>query len=141
MKIISLPKERKNKVKKCILDTNCFLRLFLNDIPEQANQVEEVLEQAKKKKVEIFVPQIILFELHFALEKYYHFPKDEVIDKLKTLVATEYLKVESQEIFSTALTLYTQASTSFVDCFLLAQSQKEKAELFTFDQKLRKSLA
>jgi predicted nucleic-acid-binding protein len=125
-------------MKKVVLDTNCFLRLLLNDIPEQADKVEALLKKAQDGKVEVFVPQIILFELHFALEKYYHLEKEAVILKLKVLVTSPYLQIESQDAFILALQLYSESRNSFVDCFLDAQSKLNDAEVFTFDKKLQK---
>ncbi len=125
-------------MKRIILDTNCFLRFLLNDIPVQADKVEALLTQAEKNKIEIFVPQIVVFELHFVLEKYYKFSKNEVVGMLKTLLVAPYLSIEAKEIFLTAITLYGSAHTSLVDCFLVAQSQNNEAELFTFDQKLKR---
>lgn len=125
-------------MRKIIIDTNGFLRLFLNDIPGQANKIESLLVQAKKGTVHIYIPQIIVFEIYFALTKYYKTTKEDGIDKLKSLVSADYIEVESKDIFISALTLYSSASVSFVDCFLLAKTQAEQAELFTFDRKLKR---
>ncbi len=119
-----------------IIDTNGFLRLLLNDIPLQADKVEQFIEQAKKDQVKITVPQIILFEIEFTLRKYYKAQKSDIIEKLNSLLSASYFTIESKELFRTALALYESNRVSFVDCFLLAQAQAESAELFTFDKKL-----
>ena len=125
-------------MKKIIIDTNGFLRLFLNDIPDQANKIESLIVQAKKGTLHIYIPQIIVFEIYFALTKYYKTTKEDCIDKLKSIVSADYIEVESKDIFISTLTLYSSASVSFVDCFLLAKTQAEQAELFTFDRKLKR---
>lgn len=127
-------------MKSIIIDTNGFLRALLNDIPEQAEKVRELIRQAKKGQITIIVPQIVLFEIDFALEKYYKQDKQEVIEKLKSLLSASYLQIESREVFHTALVFYEKNAISFVDCFLLARAELEGIELFTFDKKL-KSLA
>ena len=58
-----------------ILDTNGFLRLILDDVKDQADRVEDIVKRAKKNQIRIFVPQIILFEMNFVLQKYYLFKK------------------------------------------------------------------
>ncbi len=121
-----------------ILDTNGFLRLLLNDIPKQADQVEQLIEKAKKEQVKIIVPQIVLFEINFILERYYNLEKEEIIDKLKSLLSASYFAIESKEVFRNALVLYERHTVSFTDCFLLAFAKVENAELFTFDQQLLK---
>lgn len=125
-------------MKKVILDTNGILRLFLDDIPKQADQVELLLKQAKKGEIKLMIPQIVVFEVNFALKKYYHFEKNSIIDKLKSLLSTDYLQVESKEVFLATLTLYGTFNASFVDCFLLSLAQVEEGDLFTFDQKLNR---
>lgn len=123
-------------MKAVILDTNGFLRLLLNDIPEQADKVERLIKKAKEEKITILVPQIILFEIHFILQKYYLFETEDIVEKLKSLVAAPYFQIESKDIFSKALLVYERNNISFVDSFLLAKAQLENAELFTFDKDL-----
>lgn len=124
-------------MKEVIIDTNVILRFFLNDIPEQKIIVEALLQKAKNKTIFITIPQIVIFELDFILEKYYEFHKEEVIDKLKTLVSTDYLRVESKELFIITLTLYSRENLSLVDCFLISQAKERNMEIFTFDKKLK----
>ncbi|OGH10449.1 MAG: hypothetical protein A2857_00035 [Candidatus Levybacteria bacterium RIFCSPHIGHO2_01_FULL_36_15] len=123
-------------MKSVILDTNGFLRLLLNDNPEQADKVENLIKKAEAGQVNILVPQIIIFEINFILEKYYLLEKEEILEKLKSLASASYFVVESRDIFIRAFSLYKQNNVSLVDCFLVAKAFLEKAKLFTFDQKL-----
>lgn len=123
-------------MRSIIIDTNGFLRALLNDIPEQAEKIKQLIKQAKKGQITIIVPQIVLFEIDFALEKYYKQNKQEVIEKLKSLLSASYFVIESRDIFQKALLFYSENNISFVDCFLLARAKLEEAELFTFDQEL-----
>lgn len=125
-------------MKSIVIDTNAFLRLLLNDIPQQTVRVEYIIRQAKKEEVRIIVPQIVLFEIDFILRKYYKFEKQEVIEKLKSLLSANYFVIESVNIFQNALILYKENNVSFVDCFLISMAEAEEADLFTFDQKLKK---
>lgn len=124
-------------MKSVILDTNCFLRLFLDDIPKQADEVEKLIKRAEKGRINIFIPQIILFEINYIFQKYYVFPKQEIVDKLKVILTAPYFTVESKDIFGQAVLLYEKKNISFVDCFLLSKAQSENAELITFDKKLK----
>lgn len=122
-----------------IIDTNCFLRLLLDDIPEQRKSVESLFQKAKRKEIVLIVPQIVIFEIHFVLSTYYHSLKEDVVEKLKTILSTEYLQIESRELFFAALAVYTaNNSIGFVDSFLLAKKEQDNAELFTFDKDLKK---
>jgi len=125
-------------MKTIIPDSNVFLRFLLNDIPEQKKLAEKLLTQAKNKEASLLVPQIVIFEIDFILEKYYLFSKKEVVERLKSLISTDYIEIESKEAFGEALKIYEKQPISFVDCFLIARARLEEVELFTFDQKLSK---
>ena len=112
------------------------LRFLLKDVPEQALKVRKRFQEAKNKKLEIVVPQIVIFEVVFALKSYYHFKKDKVIEGLKTVVATPYLSIEDEEIFTEALKAYKKETIALVDAFLIAKAKNDGTELFTFDKKL-----
>ncbi len=126
-------------MKRILLDTNGLLRFLLDDIPFQKRPVEQLLQRAKNKEVYILVPEIIIFEVEFALNKYYSIPKDKIIEKLQVLLAINFIETESRNIFITALETYSSRKLSFVDCFIHIKSDIEKYELFTFDKKLSKS--
>lgn len=125
-------------MKKILIDTNGYLRLLLDDIPQQANQVESLLQLAKKGEIEVFLPQIVVFELVFALEKYYRFSKEEVLNKIESLISMKYIHIEATQTFMKTIILYRRSRVSFVDCFLRTYSETHAADLFTFDKKLQK---
>lgn len=121
-----------------IIDANAFLRYLLNDIPQQAEQVETLFEQAKKGKIRLVVPQIIIFEIAFALDKYYKFPKEVTISKLQSILSATFLQIQDVEIFIQGLLLYKRKSISLTDSFVLAKAENDRAEIFTFDERLKK---
>jgi predicted nucleic-acid-binding protein len=125
-------------MKSQLLDTNAFLRFLLNDVPEQATQVNKLFVKAKSKEIEIFVPQIVIFEIEFALDKFYKFPKTEVVDRLGVLLLTPYIKIQDAGIFHEALALFNTRNIDFVDCFLLCQAKANNFSIFSFDRDLRK---
>lgn len=124
-------------MKRFIIDANAFLRFLLDDIPEQKKAFEELLQKAKRKEVVLFVAQIVISEIDFILEKYYQFSKEETINKLKSIISTYYIEVQDRECFKRAIELYGQENISFADCFLLSKAEIEKAEVFTFDRKIK----
>ena len=106
-------------------DTNVFIRFFLKDNIEQYTQVESLIRKAKSGKIKLVIPQIIIFEVLFVLKNYYDFNKQEIVNKLKSLVSASYFDVQDREIFILAIELYKVENLSFVDCFLLAKAQIE----------------
>ena len=124
-------------MKKTVLDTNVFLRILLNDIPEQVNIAEKLIKDGKKGRKILIVPQAVIFEIAFALEKFYHFPKENVIDKLNSILSSGYFRIQDLDIFKDAVDLYGREKLSLTDCFLYTFSLKNEAELFTFDKTLK----
>lgn len=124
-------------MKKLVLDTNIFLRFLLNDIPSQANQAEKIFQAAKFKKNKLLVPQIVIFEIIFALEKYYGFPKKEVLNKIKVILAMEFLSIADKDVFTDAVGLYVQNNLSFPDSFLISFTKQQMADIFSFDKEMK----
>ena len=127
-------------MRQILVDTNVFLRFLLKDIPKQYERSRLLFKRAKEGKIKLFVPQIVIFEVHFALEKYYGFKKKDVIDKLGSLLSSNYFQIDSKEGFLGALELYKTSNTNFVDCFLTSQAKIEDLEIFSFDKRLKKGI-
>lgn len=121
-----------------ILDTNSLLRFLLNDIPKQADKVEDLVLKARNGEFEISIPQIVIFEISFTLGKYYLSPKSEIINKLVTILGANEFIIQDREVFNTAVEIFKSKNLDFVDCFLIAYTKLHGAKLFTFDRKLSK---
>lgn len=124
--------------KHYILDTNIALRFLLQDIASQYNQAKRIFADAKSGKINLIIPQIVIFEINFALKKFYHLEKETILEKIEPIISTKYIDVESRQIFLVAIDLYRKENISFVDCFLLSKAKIENAEFFTFDKKLKR---
>lgn len=125
---------------RLVADTNILLRFLLKDNLDQFNTAREILIKAKEDKLELIIPQIVMFEIIYALDKYYGFPKEKITDALTTIISTKNIKIQDQSAFKKALALFGVHNISFVDCFLTAYSQENGAKLFTFDKDLQKRL-
>lgn len=123
-----------------VADTNILLRFLLKDNIDQFNTAREILTKAKEDKLELIIPQIVMFEIIYALDKYYGFPKEKITDALTTIISTKNIKIQDQSAFKKALALFGVYNISFVDCFLTAYSAENSAKLFTFDKGLQKRL-
>jgi len=127
-------------VKTFIVDTNVLLRFLLKDVPNQVTEAREKFQQAKEGKIELIIPQVVIFEIVFHLSKLYKFDKNKVIEGLKVILNTQYLKIQDRKIFKVTVQIFQKNNLSFVDCFLAAYSTEDEGEVFTFDQGLNKLL-
>lgn len=121
-------------MKQVIVDANVFLRFILKDIPKQYITSQKLFIRAKKNEVKLIVPQIVIFEIVFALDKYYRFTKNELADKIESLIGADYFQIEDREFFKIGLQLYKSYHLSLADCFLVAKSKILDIPLFTFDR-------
>ncbi len=125
-------------MKTYLLDTNCLLRFFLHDIQEQYQKIKELIGQAKKGKVKLVVPGVVIPELIYSLEKFYVCSRNITAETILSLVTAPYIEVENEDIYRSALNLYKTENFDFVDCYLICKARGEEIEIFTFDKKLQK---
>jgi len=121
-----------------LIDTNVILRFLLLDVPQQVKEIKVFFNKAKANKIKIIVPEVVIFEAKYALGSYYKFTNSEVSDRLEALVSASFFEVENKTIFLKAISYFRGSNLSFVDCFLVAKSEIEKVEIFTFDKDLKK---
>ncbi len=128
-------------MKTVFVDANVILRFLLRDIPLQYDTSRDLFNEAQKGQIIVKTAEIIIFEVSFTLEKYYQFPRQKIIEALKSFLEASYIEVPSKEIFLMALRMYADnTGVSLPDCFLLCSSQAQGAELFTFDEHLKKKI-
>jgi uncharacterized protein len=125
-------------MKPIIIDANAFLRFLLNDIPTQKEEFKRLTESTKKSGKILIVPQIVIFEINFILDKYYKTPKEDIIEKIESLLSASYFKVQNKDIFKNAISIYKKENISLEDSFILCYARELGGELFTFDKKLKK---
>lgn len=125
-------------MKSTIVDANVFLRFFVPDDKIKYKTALDFFHNSKKNKVNLVVPQIIVFEVNYSLLKFYHFEKEKIIKALASMFSADYLDIESIEIFTDALKIYQNNNLDLTDCFLAAKKNLENMDIFSFDEKLNK---
>lgn len=124
-------------MKILVLDTNTLLRFLLNDVPSQTEEIIKKIKLAKLGKIKLLVPQIVIFEIVFALTKEYGFKSKEVLDVLRRILINKDLEIQDGDIFEQALGIFSK-KLSLADCFIYFFAKKKEADLFTFDKDLQK---
>ena len=120
------------------LDTNCLLRWLLGDIPEQTEQIKNLLNSEKS----VIVADVAIIETVFVLEKIKKINRD-AIEKAIMIVLRKETIMCNKELFNEVLPVYTShPKLSFADCYLEVLARKtDTAPLLTFDQKLASQLS
>lgn len=116
------------------LDTNAVLRLLLDDIPEQRQQVVALLASTKKQ---FSVADTVFIELVFVLGRFYDYSRVATVETVRNLAGLAQLNC-NRVMLDRALEYYgSHPALSFEDCVLVAYAELgDAAPLYTFDKKL-----
>ncbi len=119
------------------LDTNVLVRLFTADDREQAARVVRLLDGLTKRRERAYVPDVVLCELVWVLERGYGHTRDEVTTALRAVLAAEQLALDAPERVVRATDAYRRGRGDFAD-YLIREQAKAKgcAHVATFDRKL-----
>lgn len=125
-------------MKQFLLDTNVILRYLTNDIPSQAEKVNNYLIKAKKSQIGIEVRKIIVIEVLFQLKNWYGLDRSEAADKLLTFFSPEWIGLEDKSLIFEALRIYKEKNIDFVDVILHLEAIKLGKSILTFDKDFEK---
>ncbi len=124
------------QVETYFVDTNLFLRFLTNDLPAQADKVEALLRRAEKGEVKLVTTSLVIAEIVWTLESFYHIPKSEIQDKVLAILNTPGLDVDGADLLLQAAVWYAGKKADFIDAFHASWMLKREMELvYTFDQK------
>ncbi len=118
-----------------IVDANIVLRYLLNDTEALSERAADLLENN-----EVFVPNEVIAEIVYVLEKVYKVENNEISSALMELFDYGNLQVSDIQIVNAALRLYGERRLDFVDTLLYAYNKVGNHKVYTFDKKLNKLL-
>ena len=120
------------------LDTNALVRLLVEDDPEQAAIVQQLVLFAEKKSIPLLILPEVLLETVWVLESVYHCQRSEISKFLQALIATATFTMPDEALIRIVVRQY-QRGMDFADALITSQAKKEKAlALFSFDKNLTK---
>lgn len=118
------------------IDTNVFLRVFIDDDgPQHRQAVELVAEQGQ-----VFIGMVVIVEAVWALRSLFKFSKERLIQFLNTVLEADSFVLDQRDVIESAIFAYAQGSADFPDYVILETARNRGAEqLFTFDRGLAKA--
>ena len=124
------------KAERVFADTNLFLRYLTNDVPVQADAVEQLLHRASAGDIVLVINSLVVVEIVWTLESYYGLPRESVKNKILAILNTPGLETAEGDLLLQAISWYADKNIDFVDAFntawVLAQGL---AAICTFDRK------
>lgn len=121
------------------VDTNILVRLITNDVPELRDKAQQLIEAVSTK--DLFVPDIVLTELFFVLEKNrsYFMKRSQVCEAVNDLLSQPQFFCSTEANLAIIIAARTP-KLDFTDCLLAIYASKPD-RLMTFDKDLVKTLA
>ncbi|MCZ7604179.1 MAG: PIN domain-containing protein [Melioribacteraceae bacterium] len=116
-----------------IIDANIILRYLLKDNLSLHKKAVEII-----KGYDLFLPNEIVAEIVYVLEKVYHIPKSEICNVLSLLFERNNFSFVDKDIILISLQYYLEFNLDFADALLISYSKVKKADVLTFDKKLNK---
>ena len=120
------------------IDTNLLVRLFVNDDMAQAQKVRALFDQQADEDGALWVADIVLVELVWALDRVYARPRQQIAAALHALAGNATVRLESAAALPEAVALYVQGPADFADCLLAVKAVQVGCDsLRSFDRKMR----
>lgn len=120
------------------VDTNYFLRYFVDDGSIQHSETINFFEFHSKRKNLLTTSVVVFFETFWTLTSHYKKSKQEAIGILQKLISKmAFIKFDSKEILARSLERAAGGEISLEDCFNLEWAKShEIKDLASFDKKL-----
>ena len=123
-------------MREYFVDTNLFLRYLTNDVPEQAEAVEEVLRRARNEELLLRTSVLVIAEVVGTLDAYYRLSREDIRDKVLAILITPGLAVEKLDMVALAVNHYADLNVDFIDAYNALWTKSHGLEsVVTFDTK------
>lgn len=119
-----------------LLDSNIFLRVFVRSDKRISQDCTLLLTAITQNRIEAYIPQLVAIELQFVLDSFYRFEKHQVIEAMKSMMATDNLEFVDDLSLALAVELFEGKNVKFTDCLLASSKriQEKKAAIVSYDR-------
>ena len=122
------------------VDTNYFVRFFVNGETEQGKLVKKLFEEGASKRAELSSSSVVFFEIYWLMKSIYGKKKDGLFAILRDILAMSFIKWESGKILTEAVELMKKTNYDLEDAYNLIYAKSVGSdELASFDSKLQKA--
>jgi predicted nucleic-acid-binding protein len=118
-----------------IVDANIILRYLLQDAVQFLDQARDKIENHN-----IFIPNEVIAEVVYVLEKVYKVERPHIVDSIQNLLAYNNIRTHDKNTLIEALRKYSEIKIDFVDALLFSYAKVGGHTVFTFDKKLNQLL-
>lgn len=124
-------------MKKFFIDTNLWVRFFIEYNQEQFDQTKSLLAQVEKGNFRVYTSTIVLLELQFVLQKLYHLSFEKTIEIFEIICKIRNITIIEKTNLDLAIKFLKLYKIKFPDCLVASQLPKDTI-LVSFDEELSK---
>lgn len=122
---------------RVLLDTNIWLRFFLEDVPEQFEEVVNLFALIDRGAVVPYVSAITMLEIFYIFKKVYKQPNSEISIIFERILEFRGITLLEKTNFIRAFEWHQEYKVKLADC-LIAGQLPERTTFVTFDREFRK---
>ena len=118
------------------IDSNIFIRLFVEDDEQQRSFSRKLLQQAQSGAVDLVTGPPIFFEVAWVLAHTYKVGNQKILDVLEAILSFPNLRVLDKEQVLAAISLARKTNGTFADCYIAISVHRVGADnVATFNKK------
>ena len=121
-----------------LIDTNIILRFLLKDNTTLFNRANQIFKDAENGTYKLVIDSVVLAECIWVMASVYNISKVDITDKLRQIISQSWIVSPTKKAIIQSLDLYSHTNLSYIDCWLIIQTQIQAIQLKTFDLKLQK---
>jgi predicted nucleic acid-binding protein len=117
-----------------VLDANVVLRHLLDDHAEQSPRARETLAALASGERRAILPEPVIFEAVFTLERRQGRSRQLVRDQMRELIELPGVTVPNKGLLLDALDVHAQLSISLVDAYIATMALESDGQVISFDR-------
>ena len=117
-----------------LIDTNVLVRFFTGQPHAMAIKANRLMERADQGKIVLVVLPVIVAELVYTIESFYHVERREVATKLLSLLQSRGIEIVEAARISNALQRCCEQNAHFADAYLAASALELGSPIASFDR-------
>lgn len=121
---------------KAFVDTSVILRILIKDDELKARAAINLLKNASKRSITLYLLPVAVMETVWVLEKVYSFSRKDVKEVVEAILNTPELRIEKEGVFRKALQTYVEKNVKFADAVMGYWGlENGYTMVFTYDEK------
>ncbi len=124
------------------VDTNMFLRYFINDDQVKSKKVRELFIRVKENKKTLFTSESVIGEIIYVLSSKnlpYNVPRKIITELILTIIRLKNMKLDNKATIIRALDIYANNLLDFEDAIAVSVMESKKiTKIYSYDNDFEK---